>query len=102
MSLTNLGMSPRRMRKGDWVVYRRLKYTTHPGQRAHDVDASPNGDDYSYLVDRFWVVVDVLAEDNLLLRTRRGKTHVVSANDSNLRRMSLLKRIWYRGRFFNS
>ena len=92
-------MFPRLFRKGDWVVYRRLKVTTHPGPRAQAVHASPNGDDYNYFVDKFWVVADVLADHNLLLKTRRGKTHVVGDQDSNLRHASLWERIRYRGRF---
>ena len=76
-------MFRRPFRQGDWVVYRRLKFTTHPGHRAHDVDASAHGDYYSYFVDKFWVVAEVLADHQLLLKTRRGKTHIVADNDSN-------------------
>ena len=89
----------RPFRKGDWVVYSRLKVTTHPGRRAHDVNASANGDDYNYLVDKFWIVADVLTDHKLLLRTRRGKTHVVGEQDLNLRHASLWDRIRNRGRF---
>jgi hypothetical protein len=92
-------MFQRLFRNGDWVVYRRLKVTTSPGPRAQAVDASAHGDDYIYFVDKFWVVADVLADHKLLLKTRRGKTHVVDDNDSNLRRASLWERIRYRGRF---
>ena len=92
-------MFRRRFRKGDWVVYRRLKYTNHPGRRAHDIYASENGDAYDYFVDKFWVVDDVLADGNLLLRTRRGKTHVVGNQDLNLRHATLWDRIRNRRRF---
>jgi hypothetical protein len=92
-------MSRRGFQEGDWVVYRRLKFTRHPGRRAHDVTASPHGDDYSYLVDKFWIVVNVLSDGKLTLRTRRGKTHVVEPNDPNLRHATLWDRIRYRQRF---
>jgi hypothetical protein len=92
-------MFRREYRKGDWVVYRRLKFTTHPGRRAQEVVASPNGDGYTYFVDKFWVVAELLAGNNLLLKTRRGKTHVVAAQDINLRHASLFDCIRYRRRF---
>jgi hypothetical protein len=94
-------MFQRLFRKGDWVVYRRRKVTTHPGPRAQLVDASPHGDDYNYFVDKFWIVADVLADHNLLLKTRRGKTHTVDEHDSNLRHASLWERIRYRARFID-
>jgi hypothetical protein len=92
-------MFRRQFKKGDLVVYRRLKITTHPGPRAHAVNASPNGDDYNYFVDKFWIVADVLADQSVLLKTRRGKTHVVAQHDLNLRHASLWDRIRYRTRF---
>src|SRR6476619_8550248 len=54
-------MFQRLFKKGDWVVYRRLKVTTSPGPRTQAVDASAHGDDYMYFVDKFWIVADVLA-----------------------------------------
>jgi hypothetical protein len=92
-------MLRRHFKIGDVVVYRRLKFTTHPGRWAHDVSASANGDDYSYFVDKFWVVADLLTDHNLLLKTRRGKTHIVGEHDLNLRHTSLWDRIRYRQRF---
>jgi hypothetical protein len=92
-------MIRRAFRKGDCVVYRRSKYTTHPGPRAHDVDASEHGDNYHYLVDKFWIVADIPVEGQLLLRTRRGKTHVVEALDPNLRHATWWDRIRYHRRF---
>jgi hypothetical protein len=92
-------MFRRMFRKGDWVVYRRLKCTDHPGPRAQDVYASANGDSYDYFVDKFWVVDEVLDGGNLRLRTRRGKTHVVAEQDPNLRHATLWDRIRYRRRF---
>src|SRR5262245_33127432 len=92
-------MLRRQFQVGDWVVYRRLKFTTHPGRRAHDVHASANGDGYNYFVDKFWIVAGVLVDRHLLLKTRRGKTHIVAEQDLNLRHATIWDRIRYRRRF---
>lgn len=88
-----------RLKPGDVVVYRKQKHTTHPGPRARQVDAASKGEYYTYEVDKFWVVGQVLADGNLLLQTRRGKKHVVDNGDPNLRRATLLDRIRYKARF---
>ena len=41
---------------GDRVIYRATKRSEHPGPRAADVHPSPKGEEYSYAVDKFWVV----------------------------------------------
>ena len=92
-------MGRRQFMKGDWVIYCKTKYTRHPGQRAKDIAAAANGDGYYYLVDKFWVVSNVLADGKLLLRTRRGKQHRIDANDSKLRMATLWDRLRYRARF---
>jgi hypothetical protein len=89
----------RPFKPGDLVVFRRRKHTTHPGRRAQDVEASAHGDYYNYFIDKFWIVVDELADGKLRLQTRRGKVHVVSADDPNLRHATLWDRIRYRTRF---
>jgi hypothetical protein len=85
--------------RGDWVVFRRMKHTTRPGRRARDVYATQNGDTYDYFIDKFWVVIEVLADGRLMLQTRRGKTHAVDANDFNLRHANWWDRLRYRSRF---
>lgn len=92
-------MARRAFKQGDWVVFRRSKYTTHPGRRAQEVQAAERGEYYSYFVDKFWVVADVLPDGTLLLKTRRGKKHLIDANDPQLRHASLWERIRYRTRF---
>ena len=86
-------------RPGDWVVFRRTKHTTHPGHRAREIQAAANGDFYSYFVEKFWTVDEVLPDGQLRLRTRRGKIHIVRDNDPNLRRASIWERIRHRTRF---
>ena len=84
---------------GDWAVYRKSKRSTSPGPRAAHVVASSKGEEYTYVVDKFWVVQDLLPEDRLLLRTAKGKTHVIDSSDPNLRRASWLQRLVWRHRF---
>ena len=89
----------RSIKPGDCVVYRKLKQTTHPGPRARAISASLKGDFYSYLVDKFWVVRQELANGKLLVETRRGKTHVIDKRDPNLRRATLWDWLRHRARF---
>ncbi|REJ68842.1 MAG: hypothetical protein DWQ31_06540 [Planctomycetota bacterium] len=70
---------------GDWVVYRKPKRSTRPGPRAKSVHPARRGEEYTYVVDKFWLVVDAL-EDEIVVQTRRGKRHVLAAASSNLRR----------------
>jgi hypothetical protein len=84
---------------GDWVVFRRTKFTPHPGPRAKDIQATSHGDDYSYFVDKFWIVDEILPDGSLKVRTRRGKTHVIPPGDQNLRHASWWERLRYRARF---
>jgi hypothetical protein len=95
----DLQLSRRSFSKGDWVVYCKTKFTPHPGRRAREIRAAANGDNYCYSVDKFWVVADVLPDGKLLLQTRRGKKHVVGANDVKLRRATLWDRLRYRAHF---
>ncbi len=84
---------------GDWVVYRKTKRSASPGKRASQVMASQKGELYSYVVDKFWVVESVLPGDRLVLRTARGKKHILDVDDPNLRRPGFLQRIFWRERF---
>ncbi len=84
---------------GDWAVYRKSKQSTMPGPRATNVKATRKGESYTYIVDKFWVVDSTLPGDRLLLRTARGKTHVIDANDPNLRKPGWIRRLLWRERF---
>ncbi|MCA9268725.1 MAG: hypothetical protein KDA41_09655 [Planctomycetales bacterium] len=90
-----------RFTPGDWVVYRKTKYSTHPGPRAQNVNASQHGEKYSYTVDKFWIVSDVLEDGRVVLHTRRGKEHVVDADDPLLHRARWWERMLYRQRFIS-
>ncbi|MBD3676377.1 MAG: hypothetical protein HUJ26_22940 [Planctomycetaceae bacterium] len=84
---------------GDCVIYRKTKHSTQPGPRARSINPNPNGDEYTYLVDKFWVVEEVLSNQDIILRTRRGKRHTVSMDDPNLRKANIWERFWHRDRF---
>lgn len=85
-------------RPGDLVVYRKHKHSASPGPRAKDVAPEPRGEEYSYCVDKFWLVVDVQG-NYVSLITRRGKQHRVSMEDLNLRQAHWWERFFFRERF---
>ena len=84
--------------RGDRVVYCLTKYKAHPGRHACNVHPAAHGDDYSYYVEKFWVVFDVLPDGRLLRHTPRRKSHLVNASDPNLRHATWLERIRCRDR----
>lgn len=92
-------MSQQNWSRGDWAIYRKPKRSPSPGKRAQNVMPSEKGELYSYTVDKYWVVKDVLANDQLLLVTRRGKEHTISIHDPALKRPNFLQRWLYKNRF---
>lgn len=86
-------------KRGEPVIYRVTKASVKPGPRAQHVAPSPQGELYSYLIDKFWIVAEILDGDRLLLRTRRGKEHVIQQDDPNLRAARWWERMLYRNRF---
>ena len=85
-------------RRGDLVIYRKYKHRASPGPRAKEVEPEPKGEEYSYCVDKFWIVTDVNQRE-VILATRRGKQHVVDIEDPNLRPARWWERILFRDRF---
>jgi len=86
-------------KQGDRVIYTVYKRSDSPGPRAKKVFPAANGDMYSYRVDKFWVIDEIQDDGKLLLRTRRGKTHLISPDDPQLRRARWWERLWYNFRF---
>ncbi|MEQ1827706.1 MAG: hypothetical protein ABL921_17230 [Pirellula sp.] len=82
----------------DWVVYTREKHSLSPGPRAKNISPSPRGEMYSYEVDKYWIVRQVV-DGEVLLETRRGKCHRLPANDSRLRKANLWERLFFSQRF---
>lgn len=84
---------------GDWVIYRKPKRSTAPSPRARNLKPASSGESYSYTVDKYWIVQDVLDDNRLLLQTRRGKQHTVSADDPLMRKPHFWERWLLRHRF---
>ncbi|NQV25922.1 MAG: hypothetical protein HQ518_16305 [Rhodopirellula sp.] len=92
-------MSRRNFKIDECVVYCVVKHSCKPGQRARNVAPAPLGETYTYRVDKYWVVDEILPDHSLILRTRRGKTRQVRATDPNLRRPTLWERLVISHRF---
>jgi len=82
----------------DWVVYTREKHSLSPGPRAKNIAPSPHGELYSYEVDKYWIVLEVNG-DEVVLKTRQGKSHVVSSNDHRLRKAKWWERLFLSNKF---
>ncbi len=81
-------------RVGDRVIFTRDKHTTKPGPRAKNVQAAPHGEMYDYQVEKYWLVVDIEPDGQLVLQTRRGKRHVFPATDPRLRKAGFFERLF--------
>lgn len=89
----------RKFRPGDPVVYRVVKRSPAPGPRAEAIQPAGKGEEYVYQVNKHWVVQRVEDDGRLLLRTRRGKRHLIDPDDPQLRRANLLERLLIGWRF---
>ena len=85
-------------KRGDLLVYKKQKQSNRPGARAHSTAAAVQDGVFSYVVDKFWIVVKVCDDDTLEVQTRGGKRHRLNIADPNLRRLTWWQRIWYRNR----
>ena len=92
-------VSQNRYQPGDWVIYRKSKYSTHPGPRAQNVSPAQSGEKYAYTVDKYWVVSRVLEDGRLVLQTRRGKEHIVAPEDHDLHLARWWQRWLHKSRF---
>ena len=89
-------------RSGDYVIYKKTKFSRRPGPRAANVRPASNGDSYAYTVDKFWVVQRVADDGTVVLRTPGGKVRHVQSDDPLLRRANWFERWRYRDRFESS
>lgn len=94
-----LGSFTSQWRVDDWAIYRKSKRSTHPGRRALRVKANTKGETYAYVVDKFWVVDEILDDGTIVLRTARGKRHHIAPDDRNLVRPNLWTRLRWTERF---
>jgi hypothetical protein len=84
---------------GDAVIYRKQKFSLRPSPQAKDICPAAYGDYYSYSVDKFWRVIAVRANQQIVVCTRRGKELTLEADDPALRRASWWERFVFRHRF---
>ncbi len=82
-----------RFSRGDHVIYYKLKFSDHPGQRAENVEPARHGEGYSYVVRKPWTVVAAPDEETVEVVTPGGKHHVLEADDPKLHRAGLLDTI---------
>jgi hypothetical protein len=83
---------------GDFVIYRKQKFSLHPGPRARDVHPAPNGDSYSYCVPKLYRVIAV-EPTQVIVRTRRGRQRTLAPDDPCLRRAHWWERLLLRDQF---
>ena len=87
------------LKPGDFIIYQKWKTSSRPGLRAKNVYPAQYGETYSYVIDKFWKVIDVF-DHAIEIETRRGKRHVLDRNDHHLRKAGLFDRLFFKGRFF--
>ncbi len=92
-------MSVRILKAGDRVVFTMSKRSVSPGPRARQVTPGTKGDQYSYVVDKYWTVNAVHDDGTVTLVTRRGKEHRIPLDTPSLRPANLWERLVYAGRF---
>lgn len=77
-------MTPR-FQIADRVVYRITKTSLHPEPEARLIAPAENGDGYSYCVDQDCVIVSVLADGTLVVKSCCGGLHQLNPDDPRLR-----------------
>ena len=92
-------MSKTQLQTGDLVIYRQRKFGRQPALHARNIAPSPNGDDYSFTVEKYWVVSEVRDDGTLVAMSRTGKLRVLAQNDPLLTRATWMQRLLYRSRF---
>ena len=88
----------KRYQPGDFVIFCKTKHSVHPGPRAKEVDPAPHGEEYTYQVDKYWLVNEVRG-NIVVMVTRRGKTHEIPSDHPSLRHANWWERLFYRSRF---
>ena len=66
---------------------------------AYEIHASERGDLYTYLVDKYWTVADIMGDGRIVAVTRTNKHHYLDPDDPNLRKARLTERLRRRDRF---
>ncbi|EAT59548.1 hypothetical protein [Chlorobium ferrooxidans] len=84
---------------GDYIVYHKPKCSFSPGPRAKQIYPLEHGEEYHYVVDKFWKVVSVNNDGSLDVVTRTGKQHRLNTGDPNISKARILHHFLYRKRF---
>ena len=84
---------------GDRVVYRAQKYSASPSPQAREVNPSESGENYTYVVDKYWTVCSIINDSKIEICTRRGKRRVIERDDPGLRKATIVEKLRYRRRF---
>jgi len=87
------------LQPGDRVIYRMPKHSACPGRRAKAVRPAPRGENYTYYVEKLRVVAEVRPNGDVVAQTRRGKRHLLEADDPALRLAHWWERLWHGSRF---
>lgn len=87
-----------RWESGQYIVFSKLKCSSSPGPRAREIDPASSGEAYTYLVDKFWVIKETLADGRVVVLTRGGKEHILDPDGGSCRHPSLWERLRYRQR----
>ncbi len=84
---------------GDKIIYHKPKSSFHPSPKARQVCPLEHGEDYHYIVDKFWEVAQVHEDGTLEVVTRTGKKNRLQANDPNISKINPIQHLLYRKRF---
>jgi hypothetical protein len=78
---------------GDPIVYRKQKASERPHVRAYDISPAGQGENYTYFVDKYWTVAEVLNNGLIVAVTRTNKRHYLQQDDPNIHRAGLIERM---------
>ncbi|MGL4555496.1 MAG: hypothetical protein ACRC33_30370 [Gemmataceae bacterium] len=84
---------------GAAIIYRRYRTATRLRRKAQDIFPSANGDSYTFAVDKYYRVEEVLPDGRVVVRTRRGKRRTLNPADPAMRRPSWWEWLWCWHRF---
>ena len=89
-----------RIKVGEFVVFSKLKTSSHPSPRAKAIHPAQHGEYYSYIIDKYWKVVQVFDDETIEVETRRGKRHRLNKNTPLVHKVGLMHQLFSRHRFF--
>ncbi|MEE9233773.1 MAG: hypothetical protein V3U07_09955 [Nitrospirales bacterium] len=89
-----------KLKVGDFIIFRKWKSSTSPSPQAKNTYPSQSGEMYSYGIDKYWTVVEVVDDQTIEIETRRGKRHRIEKNPSIMRKAGFLDKLLHKDRFF--